>query len=221
MPSFYHRIAGSSLERIAALSDGIFAVAMTLLVLELRVPVVDAVHAQHPVWVAGSLRSEQVVWHVLAALAPHLLTYFMSFLTLGIFWVGQQAQLSQLERSDRQLTWIHLLFLLGVTLMPFSTALLAEFITYRLALLIYWLNLFLLGAVLFASLRYSVRAGLMGGAATAEVRSAQARRIVVYQALYAIGLLLCLANTYVSIAFIVLLQLNSAIAPRIAPLDRF
>lgn len=221
MPTFYHRIAGSSLERLAALSDGIFAVAMTLLVLELRVPVVAAVHVQHPIWVAGSLRSEQVVWHALAELAPRLLTYFMSFLTLGIFWVGQQAQLNQLDRSNRHLTWIHLVFLLAVSLMPFSTGLLAEFITFRLALAVYWLNLLLLGAVLFASLRYSQRAGLMSSDATAEVRSAQARRIVVYQVLYAIGLLLCLVNTYVSIAFIVLLQLNSAIAPRIAPLDRF
>jgi uncharacterized membrane protein len=57
----------------------------------------------------------------------------MSFLTLGIFWVGQQAQLSTFTRSDRALTWIHLTFLLTVTLMPFSTGLLAEDTTYRLA----------------------------------------------------------------------------------------
>src|SRR6266542_5910975 len=145
MPTFYHRIAGSSLERLAALSDGIFAVAMTLLVLELRVPVVAAVHVQHPIWVAGSLRSEQVVWHALIKLAPRLLTYFMSFLTLGIFWVGQQTQLNHFERTNRDLTWIHLIFLFAVSIMPFSTSLLAEYITFRLALIIYWLNLLILG----------------------------------------------------------------------------
>ncbi len=85
----------------------------------------------------------------------------MSFMTLGIFWVGQQTQLNQLARSNRNLTWIHLIFLLAVSLTPFSTALLSAFITYRLALVVYWLNIFLLGAVLFVSWRYAQRAGLL------------------------------------------------------------
>jgi uncharacterized membrane protein len=50
-----------------------------------------------------------------------------------------------LERSDRSFTGIHLSFLFAVTVMPFSTKLLAEFITYRVAPLAYWLNILLLG----------------------------------------------------------------------------
>jgi len=57
----------------------------------------------------------------LGRLAPQLLSYLLSFLTLGIFWVGQQTQLNQLARSNRDLTWIYLGFLLAVSLMPFST----------------------------------------------------------------------------------------------------
>ena len=105
--------------------------------------------------------------------------------------------------------------------MPFSTALLAEYITYRLALVVYWLNLLLLGVVLFGSWRYAEHSGLMNDETTLAMRSAIERRIVIVQALYAFGMLLCVINTYVSIAWIVLLQLNSAIAPRIPPLDRF
>ncbi len=194
---------------------------MTLLVLDLRVPVASVAHQQQPVWVAGSLRSEQVVWHALAALAPRLLPYLMSFLTLGIFWVAQQAQFNAFARSDRNLTWIHLAFLLAVTLMPFSTSLLAEFISYRLALLVYWLNLLLLGVMLFASLRYAARAELLKPDVGTSARAASERRILTYQALYATCLLFCLISTYVSIAFIVLLQLNSAISPRLRLLDRF
>ena len=208
MRTNYIGIAGQNLERLAALSDGIFAVAMTLLVLDLRVPVSDAV------------QSEQALWNVLLALSPRLLTYFMSFLTLGIFWIAQQTQFSQYSRSDRNLAWIHLVFLLGVTLMPFSTGLLAEYITYRLALVIYWFNLFLLGLTLYLSVRYAWRAGLVKEGTSPEVRAAQVRRIVTYQSLYAFGVFLCLINTYVSIVFVVLLQLNSAIAPRIRPFDR-
>jgi len=194
---------------------------MTLLVLDLRVPVTSVTHHQQPVWVGGSLRSEQIVWHALAALAARLLPYLMSFLTLGIFWVGQQAQLNAFAHSDRNLTWIHLAFLLAVTLMPFSTSLLAEFISFRLALLVYWLNLLLLGATLFASLRYAARADLLKSDVGTSARAASERRIVTYQALYAACMLFCLVSTYLSIAFIVLLQLNSAIAPRLRLLDRF
>jgi len=145
----YNRIAGQNLERLAALSDGIFAVAMTLLVLDLHVPAHDAI------------QSEQALANALLAFSPRLLTYFMSFMTLGIFWLGQQTQLNHFARSDRNLAWIHLGFLLAVALMPFSTALLAEYITYRLALIVYWLNLLCLGVMLFASIRYGARAGLM------------------------------------------------------------
>src|SRR5205807_1860197 len=113
MSTIYNRIAGQSLERLAALSDGIFAVAMTLLVLDLHVPPSE------------SIGTEQDLLNALGSLSPRLLTYLMSFMTLGIFWVGQQTQLNHFARSDRNLAWIHIGFLLAVTLMPFSTGLLA------------------------------------------------------------------------------------------------
>jgi uncharacterized membrane protein len=59
----------------------------------------------------------------------------MSFLTPGIFWAGQQTQLNHIREGSRDLTWIHLGFLFTITLLPLSTRLLAEFITYRSALL--------------------------------------------------------------------------------------
>jgi len=198
----YNRIAGQSVERLAALSDGIFAVAMTLLVLELRLPAAQAIH------------SERDLWRALVALSPRLITYLMSFLTLGIFWVGQQTQLSHLLRTDRDLSWIHLAFLFAVTLTPFSTKLLAEFVTFRLALLAYWCNILLLGAVLYGSWGYAIRARLVKDDMPADVPAAICRRIVIAQALYAAGALLCVINTYCSIAFIALVQLNYALAPR-------
>lgn len=108
---------------------------MTLLVLDLRVPVAAVIHGE-----AGLGRA-------LLDLAPHLLVYLMSFLTLGIFWVGQQTQLNHLERGNRTLAWIHLGFLFAVTLMPFSTGLIGTFIAYRVALAAYWANILLLGSL--------------------------------------------------------------------------
>jgi uncharacterized membrane protein len=198
----YNRLAGQSVERLAALSDGVFAVAMTLLVLDLRGPATSAVH------------SEYDLWRALVALSPRLLTYLMSFLTLGIFWVGQQTQLNHLARSDRHLTWIHIAFLFAVTLTPFSTMLLAEFITYRLALLVYWINVLLLGVVLYATWGYTIRARLTRDNMPADAPAAICRRIMIGQALYALGASLCVVSTYLSITFIVLVQINFAIAPR-------
>jgi uncharacterized membrane protein len=203
MPTSYNQITGQSLGRLAALSDGIFAVAMTLLVLDLHVPASEVIHSQ------GEL------WHTLSGAAPQLISYIMSFLTLGIFWNGQQAQLNSFSRSDRHLSWIHIAFLFAVSIMPFSTRLLAEFITYPSVLIAYWANILLLGVVLFASWRYARRAGLLREEITHDNQCAVERRIVVAQALYAFGACLCLVNTYLSIAFIVLVQLNFALAPRL------
>lgn len=204
----YNIFAGESLERLAALSDGVFAVAMTLLVLDLKPPRTEAITSEHG------------LWHALVELSPGLVTFVMSFLTLGIFWVGQQTQLSLFTRGSRDLAWIHIGFLMAVTLVPFSTALLAQFITYRLALVAYWLNIVLLGSALFASWRKAKREQLLKPEATDEISSAVERRIVIAQTLYAIGALLCLVNTYVSIASIVLVQLNYVFAPRIRLLYR-
>lgn len=208
MRTYYNRIAGQSLERLAALSDGIFAVAMTLLVLDLRVPVIS-----------NRLIQEQDLLNALVKLGPNILPYLMSFLTLGIFWVGQQTQLNFFKKSDRYLTWLHLAFLLAVTLMPFSTGLLAAYITLRVALVVYWLNIVLLGIIISFSWRYARRAGLLKEEVTAEIFAANQRHIVIAQSLYAFGVLLCIINTYVSMCFIMLVQLNFAIAPRFWRLD--
>jgi len=168
----------------------------------------------------ATIHSEQALWHALVALTPNLVTYLMSFLTLGIFWVGQQTQLNQFTRTDRNLTWIHLGYLLAVTLTPFSTRLLASFIDYRLALVIYWLNILLLGVVLLGSWRYATGAKLVKDEITVEMRAAVVRRIIAAQGLYALGAALCVISTHVSIALIVLVQLNYALAPRVRLLYR-
>ena len=204
----YNQVAGRRLDRIAALSDGVFAIAMTLIVLEIRVPETAPIHTEADLWTA------------LQGLAPRLVTYFLSFLTLGIFWNGQQTQLNYFASADRDLTWLHLAFLAVVALMPFSTAFLAEFISFRLALLVYWANIFLLGVLLFVAWAYARRAGLVTPGASVAVSNAIRRRIIVAQGLYAFGALLCLVSTYWSIAFIVLVQLQYAIAPRVPILSR-
>ena len=195
----YNHIAGQSAERLAALSDGLFGVAMTLLLLDLTVP--KSVNTE------ADLRAE------LINLLPALGVYLMSFITLGIFWVGQQTQLNYLKSSERHLTWLHLAFLFFVTLLPFSTGLLTHHILLRTALLVYWANILLLGAMLYACWARATRANLVNDDLTDEMKAAVCRRIIIAQSLYAAGAALCFINNYLSISFILLIQVNYALAP--------
>ena len=122
--------------RIEALTDGVFAVAMTLLVLDIKVPELQQ-----------ALASTQLP-HELLALWPKLLSYSISFVILGVYWVGHHLQLAFIRTADRLLLWINMLFLLFVVLVPFSTALLSEYTNQRVAIAVYGANLIAIGLVL-------------------------------------------------------------------------
>jgi len=201
----YNQIANRSLERIGALSDGLFAIAMTLIVLEIRVPELAP----------GA--GDRDLAQALVDLAPRFVTYLLSFLTLGIFWNGQQTQLSYMDRGNRDLAWLELLFLAVIALFPFTTSLLADHIELRLALGLYWLNIFLAGVILWGIWTYAERARIVREGTGPEVGAAIRRRIGLAQLLYGIGFVISLlpTGTYPAIAWIVLVQLNFAIAPRL------
>lgn len=197
----HNHLAGQSVERIASLSNNVFAVGMTLLVFDLHVPTVEAIHG------------EADLGRALLGLAPRLLVYMLSFLTLGIFWIGQQAQLNVLRAADRDLTWLHLAFLFAVTLMPFSTALVAEFAALWSALLVYWANLAMLGGAIYFILRCSVAHDLLREGTTVETVRAVERRIIISQSLIAAGAACSVIDTRLSFIVIGLVQLNFARAP--------
>jgi uncharacterized membrane protein len=208
MHTHYNILAGGEVGRIAALSDGLFAIAATILVLDFHTPEPADIH------------SEAELLRALAASAPRLLPWLLSLITLGIFWLGQQTQLNQLERSNRDLTWLHFLFLAIVTVLPFSTRLLADFLTFRTAFLVYWINIVLLGACLYATWSYADHAKLIREEAHGEISRAVKRRIIVAQSLYAIGAVAGLVNVTLGITLILLIQLNYAIGPRLPILSR-
>jgi uncharacterized membrane protein len=205
----FNDFAGTNVDRLAGISDGIFAVGMTLLVLGLAVPTLSA-------------HSEEDLWRELLRLGPSVLVYTLSFMTLGIFWVGQGTQLNLLARSNRHYSWLQLAFLFSVTLVPFATGLLARYATFRVALVVYWLNILLLGITLLAALQYGLRAGLFDLTDRPEAIPLMRGRILTAQSFYAIATATCLVfPTWVSIALIFLIQLNYVIAPRIPILHRF
>jgi TMEM175 potassium channel family protein len=100
--------------RVEAFSDGVMAIAITLLVLDLHVP--SATEAQ----AAGSLLAALI--HNWAA----YVAYLAGFLTIGIIWLNHRAFVDKVRRFDNTMQWLNLLLLLGVATVPFPTALLAE-----------------------------------------------------------------------------------------------
>ena len=94
--------------RLEAFSDGVFAVAITLLVIELAVP------------------TEENLWHQLKEEWPSFAAFFVSFWVIGIIWVNHHGVLDHLKRADRGVLYLNLLVLMTVVFLPFATALLAE-----------------------------------------------------------------------------------------------
>jgi uncharacterized membrane protein len=208
MRTHYNAFAGGDVGRIEALSDGIFAFAATVLIIDFRSPEPADIH------------SEAELLSALFASAHRLMPWLLSLLTLGIFWVAQQTQLSQLARSNRDLTWLHLAFLAIITVLPFTTRLLADFFAYRTAFVIYWLNIVLLGVAVYVTWAYAERAKLIRDDAPAELTNAFRRRVIIAQSLYAVGAVVGLVNVPLGIAFIILIQINYAIAPRLPILSQ-
>src|SRR4029079_12596405 len=95
--------------------------------------------------------------------------------------------------------WIHIAFLAGISLLPFSTGLVSEYATYRIPFVVYWLNLVFLGLMLLISVSYARRAGLLKAEATQQVLEALRRRIYFYQACYAVAVALCGVTAYASL----------------------
>ena len=133
-----------------AISDGVFAVAMTLLVLDLAVPVAEGSRD-----LIGALGRE---W-------PGYLGFLISFATIGAVWLGHNTMTEYLERVDPVLLRLNLLLLFFVCLLPFATGLLGEFFrtesAERVASIAYGIMLLLCSVLLYAVWRYAVRARLV------------------------------------------------------------
>ena len=127
--------AGLSPHRLEALADGIFAIAMTLLVLELRVPEASG---------TGDLASR------LLDLWPRFFTFFISFVVLGVYWFAHHQTFYFVVRVNRTLVWLSILFFLGAALIPFVASLLGSYPEDPVALSLYGAVLGLLAVVGYA-----------------------------------------------------------------------
>jgi len=110
--------------RLIAFSDGVFAIAMTLLVLQLGVPSFKG----EP--------TERQLWHALAQWSAYA-AFVLSFVIIGLYWLVHHRTFRQIAHADAVLLWLNLIFLLGITFMPFPTAVFERFANERPAVMLY------------------------------------------------------------------------------------
>jgi uncharacterized membrane protein len=112
--------------RVLALSDGVFAILITLLVLEIHVPELTQGHSLN---------------QALREVRPSLVAFVISFILAGMYWVGHRDLFALIRRTDRGLVWLNVLYLLPLCLLPFAAGLLGRYDTEPVALRIYGLLL--------------------------------------------------------------------------------
>ncbi len=136
---------GRDTGRIEAFSDGVFAIALTLLVLDLRVP---ELHGRS-------------VWSAILQLWPQFLGYVLSFLIIAINWVFHHRKFRAIVRYDTRLIWINLAFLFFVALVPFPTSLLSEYAPDPAAVSLYAASVAVLGLLATVLWQYAYRMDLL------------------------------------------------------------
>ncbi len=155
--------------RVEALVDGIFGVAMTLLVLDVKIP-----------QGLGRLTDEQIIARLID-LSANFRIYFISFVMLGLFWIGHHVEFHFVRNVDRRLLWINLVLLFGVTMVPFSTSLLGEYGDVRTPAIVYGINLILVASMYWLQLEYLQRhPHLASGALTRTAALRFKRRAIIF-----------------------------------------
>lgn len=203
LESQYNLFAGKKIQRTESLADGVFAIAMTILVLDIKVIA------------ATSADTEGDLLLQLRGIVPELLSYFMSFLTLGIFWVAHNTQYYFIEKGDRNLTWLSISFLMFISLLPFSTAFLSEHIEFRISIIIYWINILIAGFILLLHWTYAYNNNLLIPSIYDKegLNKAMKRRTYISQTLYFFAFLLCSIDNYLCMIVFISIQLIYAFAP--------
>ena len=118
--------------RLETLEDGVFAIAMTLLVLNLKVPA----------------KLDNSLLKAILQIWPDLITFFGSFILLGVFWFGHRAALHYVKNADHIFHWLEIILLMFVSIVPFSASLISKYYNEQAAIIIYGTNLIAIGITL-------------------------------------------------------------------------
>ncbi|HYV33890.1 MAG TPA: TMEM175 family protein [Candidatus Limnocylindria bacterium] len=121
-----------STARLETLVDGVFAIAMTILVLDIHVPDL----------LAGATSND--LFTQLVAIWPRILSFILTFIILGMFWAGHHTEFRYIKKLDNKLIWLNIFYLMFVSFLPFTAALLGRYPLNQAAVIIYGIHLMIM-----------------------------------------------------------------------------
>ncbi len=173
------------LERLIFFSDAVFAIAITLLVLDIQLPVN----------IAGL--SNQELLASLLAIGPRYFAYIISFLVIGVFWMGHHHRFGSIRRYNRRLIFLNLLLLMAVAFIPFPTGVIAENGN-RTGTIFYALSIALAGLLTAAGWEYASRARLVDPRVTTRARNRETLRILMVPGVFMVSIALAFIDPNLS-----------------------
>lgn len=179
--------------RLEALSDGVFAIAVTLLVLEVPIPELSAV----------DLADGRLLEHLIE-IWPKILSYVISFLIIGIFWVGHHIMFSYIRKVDRKLLYLNILLLMVISFIPFPAALVGSYGRDQAAVILYGGTLMMAGILFGAIWAYASRNNkLVDKDLSPRIKRKGALVILIAPLVYILAILISFINpTYSLIIYI-------------------
>lgn len=189
-----HKNSELQFERIVFFSDAVFAIAITLLIIEIKVP-----HLEHSA-------TDREFWLALAKLIPNFFGYFFSFFVIGAYWIGHHRIYGHIVRWDYGLIWRNVLFLMAIAFMPFSTAFFSESFPLRFVSLVFYAVTFSVAGLLeLWQWRYAVKKRLIDDDLSPSVVSYFSWRMTFLPVVGAAAILIGLINpNFSGMAFLTL-----------------
>ncbi|GCE08801.1 TMEM175 family protein [Dictyobacter aurantiacus] len=192
--------------RLEAFSDGVFAVAITLLVLDIKFS---------PFEPGGGLMDDWTLWQVIRHQGPTLFAFVTSFVTIGVMWLNHHRVFKHIKRTDTTLLFLNILLLMIIVFIPVPTALLAEYITaprYHTAAILYGITFFVMATCFNLIWRYASHNGrLLGRKVDVHEVNKISRQYAFGPLVYVISIALALFNTPLTMVFNFLLAVFFAL----------
>ncbi|KAB1188465.1 MULTISPECIES: TMEM175 family protein [Haloferax] len=190
-------------DRLLALSDGVIAIAITLLVLEITVPEIPP---GSPVSILSTLVFDQ--WHEFFA-------YVLSFLVIGSYWVLHRRIFLHIEAHDKGIVWLNLLFLLMVAFVPYGTSLLSTYPT-QFGVMFYAGILAITGLTLTLLWGYASRRDILEDGLTSTLVVLEGTRFLASPAVFLFSIVIASFDTNLAVlSWLLLLPINALLQSRV------
>jgi uncharacterized membrane protein len=202
---------GLSKKRVELLTDGIFAVVMTLLVLDITVPQISSHDAIDSVAAGTELLNRLVdLW-------PKLLSFGISFITLAIYWLAHNRQFHYIKHVNRTLVWINLMFLMATCLLPFSSSLLGEYHQQQISIFVFGANSIIIASLLSIQWMYSIRhhSTLIHENLDPIIKTTSLRRLLFGIIVYLIAIGISFVDVHLSVYFFALILISAFVPNKI------